>query len=40
MSADKYVPPVGRIDGAWGDRHLVATLAPPSSAGRPAGEAD
>jgi glycine dehydrogenase len=40
MSADKYVPPVGRIDGAWGDRHLVATLAPPSSAGRPSGEAD
>ena len=28
MAPDKYFPPVGRIDGAWGDRHLAATLPP------------
>ena len=26
VSRDKYFPPVGRIDGAFGDRHLVARL--------------
>ncbi len=26
LRVDKYFPPVGRIDGAWGDRHLIATL--------------
>jgi glycine dehydrogenase len=25
---DKYWPPVGRIDNAWGDRHLVCTCPP------------
>ncbi|MGO3795717.1 MAG: hypothetical protein ACTJGR_01175, partial [Pauljensenia sp.] len=28
MAPDKYFPPVGRIDGAYGDRHLVLTLQP------------
>ena len=26
VARDKYFPPVGRIDGAFGDRHLVARL--------------
>jgi glycine dehydrogenase len=28
MSPDKYWPPVGRIDGAHGDRHLVCACPP------------
>jgi glycine dehydrogenase len=27
---DKYWPPVGRVDNAWGDRHLVCTCPPVS----------
>lgn len=26
--ADKYWPPVGRIDGAYGDRNLVCSCPP------------
>jgi glycine dehydrogenase len=26
--ADKYWPPVGRVDNAYGDRHLVCTCPP------------
>ena len=29
--ADKYWPPVGRIDGGFGDRNLVCTCPPPES---------
>ena len=29
--ADKYWPPVGRIDGAFGDRNLVCTCPPPEA---------
>ena len=29
--SDKYWPPVGRIDGGFGDRHLVCTCPPPES---------
>jgi glycine dehydrogenase len=29
--ADKYWPPVARIDGAYGDRHLVCSCPPPES---------
>ena len=28
---DKYFPPVGRIDGAYGDRHLVCECPPPEA---------
>ena len=28
---DKYWPPVGRIDGAFGDRNLVCTCPPPEA---------
>ena len=28
---DKYWPPVGRIDGAYGDRNLVCTCPPPEA---------
>ncbi len=28
---DKYFPPVGRIDGAYGDRHLVCSCPPPEA---------
>ncbi|MEL6204629.1 MAG: aminomethyl-transferring glycine dehydrogenase [Pseudomonadota bacterium] len=28
---DKYWPPVGRVDNAWGDRHLVCTCPPLES---------
>jgi glycine dehydrogenase len=28
LRADKYWPPVGRIDGAYGDRHLVCACPP------------
>ncbi len=28
VPGDKYWPPVGRIDGAYGDRHLVCTCPP------------
>jgi len=28
---DKYWPPVGRIDGAYGDRHLVCNCPPPEA---------
>jgi glycine dehydrogenase len=28
-SADKYWPPVGRVDGAYGDRHLICSCPPP-----------
>lgn len=27
----KYWPPVGRIDGPWGDRHLICTCPPPEA---------
>ena len=30
-AADKYWPPVSRIDGAYGDRHLVCSCPPPES---------
>ena len=30
-SADKYWPPVGRIDGAYGDRHLICSCPPPEA---------
>ena len=29
--ADKYWPPVGRIDGAYGDRNLVCSCPPPEA---------
>ncbi|MDU0315535.1 aminomethyl-transferring glycine dehydrogenase [Phycicoccus sp. M110.8] len=29
--ADKYWPPVARIDGAYGDRHLVCSCPPPEA---------
>ncbi len=29
--ADKYWPPVGRIDGGYGDRNLVCTCPPPDA---------
>jgi glycine dehydrogenase len=28
LRASKYFPPVSRIDGAWGDRHLVCSCEP------------
>ena len=28
---DKYWPPVGRIDNAYGDRHLVCACPPPEA---------
>jgi len=28
LFADKYFPPVSRIDGAYGDRHLVCSCEP------------
>ncbi|HZE37191.1 MAG TPA: aminomethyl-transferring glycine dehydrogenase [Stackebrandtia sp.] len=28
---DKYWPPVGRIDGAWGDRNLACACPPPEA---------
>lgn len=30
-AADKYWPPVGRIDGAYGDRNLVCSCPPPET---------
>lgn len=38
LRSDKYWPPVGRIDGAYGDRHLVCTCPMPQDefAGGPA----
>ena len=30
-AADKYWPPVGRIDGAYGDRNLVCACPPPET---------
>jgi glycine dehydrogenase len=30
VAATKYWPPVGRIDGAYGDRHLVCSCPPVS----------
>jgi glycine dehydrogenase len=30
-AADKYWPPVGRIDGAYGDRHLICSCPPPEA---------
>ncbi len=33
---DKYWPPVGRVDNAWGDRHLVCTCPPLESYGEAA----
>jgi glycine dehydrogenase len=30
-SADKYWPPVGRIDGAYGDRHLICSCPAPEA---------
>ncbi len=32
----KYWPPVGRIDNAWGDRHLFCACAPVQADGSPA----
>jgi glycine dehydrogenase len=29
--SDKYWPPVGRIDGSFGDRNLVCTCPPPEA---------
>ena len=29
LRVDKYFPPVGRIDGAFGDRNLVCACPPP-----------
>jgi glycine dehydrogenase len=29
--ADKYWPPVSRIDGAYGDRHLICSCPPPEA---------
>ncbi|MFV0463547.1 MAG: aminomethyl-transferring glycine dehydrogenase [Nostocoides sp.] len=31
VPADKYWPPVGRIDGAYGDRHLLCSCPPPEA---------
>jgi len=31
QAADKYWPPVARIDGAYGDRHLVCSCPPPEA---------
>ncbi len=31
MSADKFFPPVGRVDNAWGDRHLSCSCPPLES---------
>jgi glycine dehydrogenase len=31
MGVDKYFPPVGRIDQAWGDRHLACSCPPLSA---------
>jgi glycine dehydrogenase len=30
-AADKYWPPVSRIDGAYGDRNLVCSCPPPEA---------
>ena len=30
-AADKYWPPVSRIDGAYGDRHLICSCPPPEA---------
>jgi glycine dehydrogenase len=30
-TADKYWPPVARIDQAYGDRHLVCSCPPPEA---------
>jgi glycine dehydrogenase len=31
VDPDKYWPPVGRIDNAYGDRHLVCSCPPPEA---------
>ncbi len=31
LTEDKYWPPVGRIDGPWGDRNLQCTCPPPEA---------
>ena len=31
LRQDKYFPPVGRIDGAHGDRNLICTCPPPEA---------
>jgi glycine dehydrogenase len=33
--SDKYWPPVRRVDGAYGDRHLVCTCPPPEEYEQP-----
>ncbi|HET6727875.1 MAG TPA: aminomethyl-transferring glycine dehydrogenase [Jiangellaceae bacterium] len=33
--SDKYWPPVRRVDGAYGDRHLVCTCPPPEAFEQP-----
>ena len=33
MAADKYFPPVGRIDNAHGDRNLVCSCPPLTAYG-------
>jgi glycine dehydrogenase len=34
LRADKYFPPVSRIDGAYGDRHLICSCEPLESYAR------
>ena len=36
---DKYLPPVGRIDGAYGDRNLICSCPPPEAFEQAAAEA-
>ena len=31
LRVDKYFPPIGRIDGAYGDRNLVCSCPPPEA---------
>ena len=40
VEAAKFWPPVGRIDNAWGDRHLVCTCDPVESYAEPNTPAD
>ncbi len=35
IDPDKYWPPVGRVDQAYGDRHLVCTCPPPEAYAEP-----
>ncbi|RZU62472.1 aminomethyl-transferring glycine dehydrogenase [Zhihengliuella halotolerans] len=40
LRQDKYFPPVGRIDGAHGDRNLVCSCPPPEAFEAPAEDAN